>query len=221
MKLLRIRREDEDSYRLRWVRMWQHRARRSEAPGLPAEAEVLVMSMADVFLPIIAADDNSEPPPVPDVVQRAREHAQQQLAEARDLAKRASDQIESMFRGWRVRREALADSSAWALLRTADQWKPDIIVMGARGHSVFGGRLILGSISQRVLYEAHCSVRIAHAHPESESGPVRILIGVDQSADSNAAVEAVCSRNWPKGSEVGVSSAISARAHWSVEVVRP
>jgi hypothetical protein len=93
--------------------------------GLPAEAEVLVMSMADVFLPIIAADDNSEPPPVPDVVQRAREHAQQQLAEARDLAKRASDQIESMFRGWRVRREALADSPARSLSfwRQVNSWQ--------------------------------------------------------------------------------------------------
>lgn len=176
--------------------------------GLPAEAEVLVMSMADVFLPIITADDNSEPQPVPDVVQRAREHAQQQLAEARELAKRASDQIGLMFREWRVRHEAPADSPAWALLRTADQWKPDLIVMGARGHSVFGGRLILGSISQRVLYEAHCSVRIAHAHPKSESGPVRILIGVDQSADSNTAVEAVCNRNWPEGSEVGVLAVV-------------
>jgi nucleotide-binding universal stress UspA family protein len=107
-----------------------------------------------------------------------------------------------------VRSEALADSPAWALIRTADQWNPDLIIMGARGHSVFGGRLILGSISQRVLYEAKCSVRIARTSTKNANDPVRILIGVDQSSDSNAAVDAVCSRNWPKGSEAGVLAVV-------------
>jgi nucleotide-binding universal stress UspA family protein len=175
--------------------------------GLPSEAEVLVMSLADVFLPAVE-DDDTEAMPVPDVVKRARERAQQELAEARELAKRASEQIESLFPGWQVRYEAQADSPAWALLRTADEWKPDLIVMGARGHSVFGGRLILGSISQRVLYEARCAVRIARERQNKEDGPVRILIGVDQSSDSNFAVDAVCSRKWPKGSEVGLLAVV-------------
>ena len=76
--------------------------------------------------------------------------------------------------------------------------------MGARGHSVFGGRLILGSISQRVLYEAHCSVRIGRGFYKDPDKPVRLLIGVDSSSDSNAAVEAVCNREWPRGTEVGL-----------------
>ena len=170
--------------------------------GLPGDVEMLVMSMADVFLP--PPDDEVETVYVPDAVKRARELAQHQLGEAAAAAKQASEQIKSLFPGWQVRSEALADSPAWALIRTADQWNPDLIVMGARGHSVFGGRLILGSISQRVVYEAKCSVRIARASTKNANDPVRILIGVDQSSDSNAAVDAVCSRNWPKGSEVGV-----------------
>jgi nucleotide-binding universal stress UspA family protein len=81
-------------------------------------------------------------------------------------------------------------------------------MLGARGHSVFGGRLILGSVSQRVLYEAFCSVRIARDPVRNIVGPVRILIGVDRSEDSTAAVEAVCRRSWPKGSEVALLSVV-------------
>jgi len=33
---------------------------------------------------------------------------------------------------------------------------------------------------------------------------IRLLVGVDQSSDSNAAVDAICNRKWPRGSEVGV-----------------
>ncbi len=174
--------------------------------GLPAEVEALVMSMADVFLP--PPDDEVETVYVPDAVKRARELAQDQLGAAAAAAKHATEQIKSLFPNWQVRSEALADSPAWALIRTADQWNPDLIIMGARGHSVFGGRLILGSISQRVLYEAKCSVRIARASSKNANDPVRILIGMDQSSDSNAALDVVCSRNWPKGSEAGVLAVV-------------
>jgi len=174
--------------------------------GLPGDVEVLVMSMADVFLP--PPGDEVETAYMPDAVRRGRELAQHQLVEAAAAAKQASEQIKSLFPGWQVRSEALADSPAWALIRTADQWHPDLIVMGARGHSVFGGRLILGSISQRVLYEAKCSVRIARASTKIANDPVRILIGVDQSSDANAAVDAVCGRHWPKGSEAGVLAVV-------------
>ena len=118
------------------------------------------------------------------------------------MAKRASEQIKKSFPEWHVRHEALADSPAWALIRTADEWKADLIVVGARGHSVLGGRLILGSVSQRVLYEARCSVRVARSRSRDADSPLRLLIGVDNSTYSTAAVDAVCRREWPTGTEV-------------------
>jgi nucleotide-binding universal stress UspA family protein len=178
--------------------------------GLPADAEVLVMSVADVFVPppINEAVDNTFPLYVPDGVRRAHERAQPKLEEVTSLARRASERIASIFPGWRVSSQAEADSPAWALVRRADEWKPDLIVMGARGHSVFGGRLILGSISQRVLYEARCSVRIARSLDRSPDKPPRLLIGVDGSSDSSAAVDAVSRRSWPKGTEVGLLAVV-------------
>lgn len=171
--------------------------------------EVLVMSLADVFVPPpIDEADNTVSLYVPEGIRLAHERARHKLDDAGALAKRAGEQLQSAFPDWRVRYEAQADSPAWALIRTADQWKPDLIVMGAQGHAVFGGRLILGSISQRVLYEARCSVRIARNSPKERNDPVRILIAVDNSPDSNAAVDAVCSRNWPKGSEVALVAVV-------------
>jgi nucleotide-binding universal stress UspA family protein len=169
--------------------------------GLPQRAEVSVMSVADVFLPPALKEEDMFPPREPKAVRHAHERAEQKLQEAKKIAKRASEQIKGIFPDWQVSPEVLADSPAWALISKTDEWKPNLVVMGARGHSVLGGRLILGSVSQRVLYEAKCSVRIARAAGK-ESAPIRLLVGVDNSKDSNAAVLAVLNRNWPKGTEV-------------------
>ena len=178
--------------------------------GIGSEADVLVMSLADVFVPpeMNTQADDTSPTYMPGGIKRAHERAQRKLDDAEALAKNASEQIKSRFPSWHVRYEAQADSPAWALIRTADQWKPDLIVMGAQGHAVFGGRLILGSISQRVLYEARCSVRIGRNSRKTPGEAVRLLIAVDNSADSHAAIDAVCSRAWPKGSEVGLIAVV-------------
>lgn len=174
--------------------------------GLDTEAEVLVVCVADVFVPppINEEIDNTFPMYEPAGIKRAHERARHKLKQAEGLAKRISDQIKSQFPGWNISSHAVADSPAWALLRKADAWKPDLLVMGARGHSVFSGRLILGSVSQRVLYEASCSVRIGRRRDDNRDKPVRLLIGVDTSPDSIAAINAVCKRHWLKGTEVGL-----------------
>lgn len=178
--------------------------------GLGSAVELLIMTVADVFVPppIDEEVDNAFPLHVPESVRRAHERARHELDEAQGSAKRASEQIRSIFPNWQVSFEAVADSPAWALIRKADQWKPDLIVMGARGLSVFGGRVILGSISQRVLYEARCSVRVARSSDRTAGEPVRTLIGVDNSSDSKAAVDEVCNRHWPEGTEVGLLAVV-------------
>src|SRR5688572_21897641 len=113
-----------------------------KSAGLPKTAEAIVMSLADVFLPppINEEVDNTFPMYVPDGVRRAHERAEHEVKKAESMAKRASEQIKKSFPEWDVRAEALADSPAWALIRRADEWKADLIVVGAHGHSVLGGR---------------------------------------------------------------------------------
>jgi nucleotide-binding universal stress UspA family protein len=191
--------------------------------GLPKTAEAIVMSLADVLLPppINEEVDNSFPMYVPEGVRRAHEHAEHKIKEADLMAKRASEQIKKSFPDWHVRHETLADSPAWALIRTADEWKADLVVVGAHGHSVLGGRLILGSVSQRVLYEASCSVRVARAPRRNADSPLRLLIGVDNSPYSNAVVDAVCRREWPSGTEVRLLAVVDTVMAFTADSSRP
>lgn len=178
--------------------------------GLPKAAEVLLISVADVFLPppINEGVDDAFPLSVPAGVRRAHERAAKAVEDARELAERASERVRKMFPGWDVRSDACADSPAWAVIRTADEWKPDLVIVGAQGHTVLGGRLILGSVSQRVLYESRCSVRIARAPRSDVDAPVRIIVGTDGSPDAESAVAAVAARSWPAGSEVRIVSVL-------------
>jgi nucleotide-binding universal stress UspA family protein len=181
-----------------------------KSAGLPKSADALVMTMADVFLPppIDEEIDNTFPLYVPAGVKRAHERAEEKLKQAQSLAEYASQQIKKNFPDWRLRHEALADSPAWAIIRIADEWKPQLVIVGAQGHSFLAGRLILGSISQRVLYEASCSVRVARGRQKEIGSSLRLLIGVDNSTYSNAAVDAVLRRDWPKGTEVRLLSVV-------------
>ena len=76
-----------------------------------------------------------------------------------------------------------------------------MIVIGSHGRSVIP-RFFLGSISQKVLTEAHCSVRVGREHIEVDPSPARIVIGFDGSEGAQAAVDAVAARAWPENSEV-------------------
>ena len=184
--------------------------------GLPPTTDALVLTVADVLMPPVEETGEGVLMQVPASVRRAYERSEGKLKKAEVLAKEASEEIKKHFPEWRVRFEALADSPAWAILRTAEQWKSDLIVVGAHGHSVLGGRLILGSVSQRVLYESRCSVRIARRKQHEEDSPPRLLIGVDNSPYSNAVVESVGRREWSNGCEVRLLAAVD-----TVMVVTP
>ncbi len=175
--------------------------------GLPDSAEALVLTVADVFLPPASAGDaGDEMPPELPAVRHAHERAERKLKEAQSLAKGAGERIQTDFPEWKVSHEAVAESPAWAIIFKAGEWQADLIVVGSHGHSGLAGRLILGSVSQRVLYEAHCSVRIGRR--VNKGTGLRLIIGIDGSAHSTAAVDAVSKRRWPPGTEVQLLAAV-------------
>lgn len=189
--------------------------------GLPPEADVQVMTVTDVFLPppINEEIDNTFPLYVPAGIRLAHEHAAKAIDEAAEVAKRATANLRTDFPGWQVSSEACADSPAWALIKRADHWKPDLIVVGSHGHTAMGGRVILGSVSQRVLYEARSSVRVARDRVIVDEQPIRIVVGIDGSANSQCVLDVVAARPWPRGSEVRLVAALDTV--FSVEVVPP
>jgi len=153
--------------------------------ALPSEVEATVVTVAELWLPPPSATFKP-------VLTAAIEQLPAPVAAARNMAIEASHRLQTIFPAWDVRAEALAGSPASAILNKADEWKPDLIVVGSHGRSALG-RFILGSVSQKLVTEAHCSVRVARGRGINAGAPV--MLG-------------------------SVATAVVARAHCSVEVVR-
>jgi nucleotide-binding universal stress UspA family protein len=67
------------------------------------------------------------------------------------------------------------------------------------------GRLILGSVSKKVVTDSHHSVRVTRGPVEKDAGkPPRLVIGVNGSVEAEHAVRAVGRRIWPDGTEVRI-----------------
>lgn len=91
------------------------------------------------------------------------------------------------------------------ILTQAEQGGADLIMLGSRGLGGFQ-RFLLGSVSSAVATHAPCSVevvRLDEAHPIGAPG-LKILLAVDGSSSSNAAVREVARCLWPLGSTVKI-----------------
>src|SRR5581483_8447717 len=156
--------------------------------GLPRKAEVFVLSVSAELIPA-PASIGGVTTPFPEAEFKAEQ-------EALMLARSARDVVKTLFPEWHVRAEAATGSPAGVLIGKADEWQPDLIVVGSHGRSGFG-RMFFG--------------------------------GVDGSEGARAAVKAVTTRHWPKGSEVRVVAALgtfpptifppTASEHMPAEVV--
>jgi len=176
--------------------------------GLPEKGEALVMSVAEVWLP-------PPPPSALEIVEMAattkgplglerKYMAKAQVVnDADQMAAKGAAQFRANFPKWRVKHEAVWGSPNWEIYSRAEEWKADLIVAGSHGRNMFG-RFFLGSISQWLLNQARCSVRVARGKIDEPDFPVRIVVGLDGSVNSKLALEQVAARNWPDKSEVRV-----------------
>jgi nucleotide-binding universal stress UspA family protein len=163
--------------------------------GLPDKAEVKVVTVLETWLP----------PPSGWALMQGASRASQEL-DALALAQGAAVSLRSLFPGWELTALEEMGSPASALLKVADNWQPDLLVVGSHGRSA-AGRFLLGSVSQKLVHEARCSVRVARGRVQEPDTPLRIIIGVDGSADSEAAVNMVAQRQWPPSTEVQLVNA--------------
>ena len=179
--------------------------------GLPRQVEALVATVVDVFLPPDeVADDELVSPAAAAMMAHCHDTAAKTVQQALAVANQGVGRLRSDFPDWDIKAVASAESPSWGLIKLAADFDPDLIVVGSHGHSTAGGRLIMNSVSLRVLYEASCSVRVARCAADQGDGPVRIVIGFDGTSASDAAVDSVASRSWPVGSEVRVITAREA-----------
>jgi nucleotide-binding universal stress UspA family protein len=169
--------------------------------GLPQEAEVVILSVTETW--------SLQPSGSAMLGPGIAEGASSEKDQLQNLTPQAEENLRSHFPVWDVRSEVKPGSPATEILRKADEWKPDLIIVGSHGRSALG-RLVFGSVSQRIVTEAYCSVRIGRSLAKRGSGPPRILIGVDGSSFSRNAVHAISMRPWPTGTEALLVTSIGS-----------
>jgi nucleotide-binding universal stress UspA family protein len=177
--------------------------------GLPDEAEALIVSVADVMVVpetpgYELAGQALRSRRVTSGLVNAQRHLVHVLSEAKDFAGRAKDQVRVYFPHWRVRAETSTGPAASELIRKANEWKPDLIVVGSNGRSAIS-RFILGSVSTKVVTDSDYSIRVSRGDSEKDlRKPLKLVIGVDGSTEAEQAVRAVGNRVWPPGTDVRI-----------------
>jgi nucleotide-binding universal stress UspA family protein len=176
--------------------------------GLPVKGEAMVISVAEVWLP--------PPPPSsleivelavtakgPIGLERKYMAGSEAVTDADAMAAKAAARFRANFPEWWVKHEAVWGSPNWEVFSKAQEWDADLIVVGSHGRTALG-RFFLGSISQWLLNEARCSVRVARGKIDEPDFPVRLIVGLDGSSNAEAALDEIATRNWPEKSEVRV-----------------
>lgn len=177
--------------------------------GLPREVEALIVSVGEgsMMPPPFSyelAGAGLTSPRLTEAIARSQSQASEVLTVAKELAAKAATVVRSYFPGWRVSAEGLTGWPSADLIRRADEWSPDLVVVGSQGRSATG-RLIFGSVSKRVVTDSRHSVRVARGPGgEKTLAPRRVMIGVDGSIEAERAVREVGSRVWPEGTEVRI-----------------
>jgi nucleotide-binding universal stress UspA family protein len=166
--------------------------------GLPPALEAVVLSTAETWLAPRRASPPGEAKPADD----------QRTAAARALAERGAARLRPRFPGWQITTEAGTGSPSLALIQRAEALHADLIVVGVQSRGVLGD-LVLGSVAQKVVSEARTSVRIGRA-PARADRPPRLILGLDGSSCSEAAVISVTARSWPAGTLVRLVTATGA-----------
>ncbi len=166
--------------------------------GLPSEVEAIVLTVDEQWLPV---------PTSYWMMKTSHDSTYPVAEEVREMAKRAAMSLQEFFPAWEVRAESHSGSPASIILAAAEEWKPDLLVVGSHGRTGLM-KLLLGSVSQKVLHHSPCAVRVARGRAVPMDAPLKIIVGVDGSTGAEAAARAVAKRAWPAETQVVLVSAV-------------
>jgi nucleotide-binding universal stress UspA family protein len=186
--------------------------------GLSEQAQAVVLTVADRWIEQSAFIDYPVGPYVlPD---STLDYMASSLQEAEGTAKKGAETLKQYFPRWEIDSRSVAGSAAEGVIDKIDEWKPDLVVMGSHGRSA-PGRILFGSVSQKVLTHVHCNLRVSRGRDLRERGisPLRILIPYDGSQESETAFESALCRHWPKGTTLRVITVLDMKV--STAFLRP
>jgi nucleotide-binding universal stress UspA family protein len=150
--------------------------------GLPSRADAMVLTVAEMCFATVDRDD------------------------AARLAASAAERVQAIFPTWKITTSAATGAAAGEILGGAERFHPDLIVLGERIRSNGTQNVFLGPVSQRILTEASCSVRIGRGKPWLPEHPIKLLVGFDGSEAAGHAIRSIAARNWPANTQVRLLS---------------
>src|SRR5262245_19375885 len=103
--------------------------------GLPGDVRLTVLSVAENWMPSTWGLELLDGIDVP--------------GEFKIMARRAAVRLQQSNPGWEVKTEALSGSPSAVIIKRAESWNPDLVIMGSHGRTALG-RFFFGSVSQRV-----------------------------------------------------------------------
>ena len=183
--------------------------------GLPDASNALILSVTETWLPKDLENESLGDTlgfASSETFKQMRAAALEKIAEGEKLAEAASLLVSQKFPAWQVRHKSIGGFAEWGIVGEANEFKPDLIVVGSHGRGSVG-RFVLGSVSLKVLSEAKCSVRVARAsniRAAGDDSPLRVVVAVDGSADSANAVETALRRDWLPETSVRLVSAVES-----------
>jgi len=139
------------------------------------------------------------------------EYCERAVNRGHETATRGADRLKQKFPHWHIEAVGAAGSAVDTIIRKAESWSADLVVVGPHAHPTFLHPLP-GSVSLGVLTHAPCSVRIMRAASNHEDdGAPRLIVAIDGSHGAQAAIEMVKSRLWPSGTHVYVLMVVDTR----------
>ena len=145
--------------------------------GLPDDVEVLVLTVAESWLP------------------------PQTVAAATEMADKAVSEIATAHPSFAVKSRVSTGCPATELLAAAEVFHPDLVIVGEPEREA-GHGLFLGHTSQKIVTDSKCSVRIARPSEQGQTSPAKLLVGFDGSVGAIDSIKTISSRTWPPGTEV-------------------
>lgn len=150
--------------------------------GFPADAEAIVVSVAELCYPTVAS------------------------ADAERLAAEGAKLVGDLFPSWKVNSASTSGSPVREIIAAAEKFGADIIILGEPTRPARESHMFLGPVSQGVLTEGTLPLRVSRSRTHESDSPLCLVVGYDGSDGAKLAVSKIASRTWPSGTKVHIVS---------------
>jgi len=116
--------------------------------------EIKVLSVIDVGVPLAVDIYGGYLPDTTELEKTAKENAEKVLVDTAERLRAICGD-----RKIDITTDILFGSPESRIVETADEWKPDLVVVGSHGYSGWE-RLLIGSVSDSVVHHSPCSVLV-------------------------------------------------------------